>query len=266
MPVIYDVSYKAKVRPERPLSMTVVASGVALACSPVSAAMAAMITLTDVAPYNFSLVKVVSVTIPAAAIGIFVSGLVMMRRGVDLEEDPEYRARLADGRLTVIDSSDVGVGLEPQELTYTRAGRNAAFLFLTAVMAIVVFGMFDLIRPTMPGPDGVDTAIGMTPIIQMLMFTVAAVILLVAKPNMKEVPDSSVFKAGIVSAVALFGLAWLTDTFIGRWEPQIAAANFDETGTTRLGTRLLDHWYIVPVLLMSIATAVAGAVIASVVY
>ena len=79
LPVIYDVSYRQKIRPERPLSMTVVVSGIALACSPVSAAMAAMITLTDVAPYNFSMVEVLSVTIPAAVIGIILTGLVMMR-------------------------------------------------------------------------------------------------------------------------------------------------------------------------------------------
>mgnify|MGYP002683535305 CR=1 FL=1 len=55
----------------RPLAMTVVVSGVALACSPVSAAMAAMITLTDVEPYNFDLVKILSIAIPAAIVGIF---------------------------------------------------------------------------------------------------------------------------------------------------------------------------------------------------
>ena len=55
----------------------------------------------------------------------------------------------------------------------------------------------------------------------MVMFTVAALILLVAKPSAKEIPESSVFKAGIVSAVALFGLAWLTDTFILRWQTEI---------------------------------------------
>ena len=51
----------------------------------------------------------------------------------------------------------------------------------------------------------------------MVMLVVAALILLVTKPDAKEIPESSVFKAGIVSAVALFGLAWLTDTFIVRW-------------------------------------------------
>jgi anaerobic C4-dicarboxylate transporter DcuB len=332
LPVIYDVSYRAKVRPERPLSMTVVASGIALACSPVSAAMAAMITLTDVAPYNFSMVEVLSVTIPAAIIGMIVSGLVMMRYGKELEDDPEYQARLADGRLSDATAGDVAAAL-----TYTKAGRNAAFVFLIAVVAIVIFGLFPDIRPQLDLPEGVTEPIGMTPIIQMLMFTAAALILLISKPDMKLVPESSVFKAGIVSAIALFGLAWLTDTFIAEWETeivdtvggwvndykavfffgvflvaalttsqstatrtivpiglaaglspalisgmwaggfagvftlptngsQIAAANFDQTGTTKLGTKLVDHSFIVPVMLLGITTAGAGAIIASIFY
>lgn len=334
LPVIYDVSYRAKVRPERPLSMTVVASGIALACSPVSAAMAAMITLTDVAPYDFSMVDVLSVTIPAAVIGIIISGIVMMRWGKELEDDPEYQARIADGRLSAADGTTENVGAE---LTYTKAGRNAAYVFLIAVVGIVIFGLFSGIRPTVADGEGGTQPIGMTPIIQMLMFTAAAVILLISKPDMKIVPESSVFKAGIVSAIALFGLAWLTDTFIGEWETeivetvggwvndykavffigvflvaalttsqstatrtivpiglaaglspalisgmwaggfagvftlptngsQIAAANFDQTGTTKLGTKLLDHSFIVPVLLLGVTTAGAGALVASILY
>ena len=74
----------------------------------------------------------------------------------------------------------------------------------------------------MPGSEpGTTEPIGVTPIIQMVMFTVATLILLICKPNMKEVPESSVYKAGMVSAIALFGLAWLTDTFINEWETQI---------------------------------------------
>ena len=143
LPVIYDVSYQAKIRPERPLSMTVVVSGIALACSPVSAAMAAMITLTDVAPYNFDMVKVLSITIPAAIVGIIVSGLIMMRKGKDLEDDPEYQARLADGRLARVEE-----GTAADALTYTTPGRNAAYIFLAGVLVIVMFGLFPDLRPT----------------------------------------------------------------------------------------------------------------------
>ena len=45
LPVIQKSAYEHNIRPERPLSLAVVSSGVALACSPVSAAMAAMVTL-----------------------------------------------------------------------------------------------------------------------------------------------------------------------------------------------------------------------------
>ena len=47
---------------------------------------------------------------------------------------------------------------------------------------------------------------------------------------------------------------------------QIAAANFDETGTTKLGTKLVDHSFIVPVILLGVITAGAGALIASIFY
>lgn len=327
LPVVYDVSYQAKVRPSRPLGLMVVVSGIALACSPVSAAMAAMITLTDVEPYNFSMVEILAVTVPAALVGMVVASIVMNRMGKELEDDPEYQARIADGRLTADPE-----GTAP-ELTYTKQGRNAAFVFLAGVITIVIFGLFSGLRPT----NDLGEPIGVTPIIQMVMFTVAAIILLISKPEVKKIPESSVFKAGIVSAIALFGLAWLTDTFITRWEAeivdvvggwvqdwsfvfffgvflvaalttsqstatrtivpiglavglhpavisgmwagafagvftlptngsQIAAANFDETGTTKLGTKLLDHSFIIPVIVLGLVTAVVGVGLGNLLY
>lgn len=341
LPVIADVSYQQGIRPSRPLSLTVVVSGVALACSPVSAAMAAFITLTDVAPYDFDLVKVLSVTIPAALIGLFLTSLVVGRMGSDLSEDPEYQARLADGRLLPPGEG----GPAHAEFAYTKEGRNAAFIFLAGVGLIVIFGLFPDLRPAIESSTtdaaGVvttsSTPISVTVIIQMVMMVAAAVMMLVSKPSMKDVPDSSVYRAGMISAVALFGLAWLTDTFIGAWESeivdtvggwvtsyqsiffvgvfvvaalttsqstatrtivpiglaaglspaviagmwagafsgvftlptngsQIAAANFDQTGTTRLGTKLIDHSFFIPVLLLGVSTAAVGAAIGALVY
>ena len=72
MPVISDVYYRNGIRPSRPMSVSVVQSGVALAASPVSAAMAAMLTLTDVAPYHFGLSQILAITLPACIVGILV--------------------------------------------------------------------------------------------------------------------------------------------------------------------------------------------------
>ncbi|RVW11435.1 anaerobic C4-dicarboxylate transporter [Prescottella agglutinans] len=322
LPVIYDLSYRNGVRPSRPLSLSVVATGVALACSPVSAAMAAMVTLTDVAPYNFELVDILMVTLPAAIIGIVLSSFVVNKLGKELRDDPEVRARIESGEL---EPAGVG-GAGAVKLESTVQGRNAALIFLTGVFAIVVFGLFKDIRPV--GADG--SPLSMTPIIEMIMFVVGTVILLVSRPNVTEVPASTVFRAGMVSAIALFGLAWLTDTFIsahsetitntvgdwvdaapwifalgvflvcvlttsqstatrtivpiglasgiapavlsGMWAgafagiyllptngSQIAAANFDLSGTTKLGTKLVDHSFFVPTLVLAVTTIAAGA-------
>ena len=43
---------------------------------------------------------------------------------------------------------------------------------------------------------------------------------------------------------------------------QIAAANFDLSGTTKLGTKLIDHSYFIPMLVLALGTAGAGCVFA----
>ncbi|MGW6379378.1 anaerobic C4-dicarboxylate transporter [Rhodococcus sp. NPDC055112] len=326
LPVIYDASYRNGVRPSRPLSLSVVATGVALACSPVSAAMAAMVTLTDVEPYNFELIDIIKITLPAAIVGIVLSSIVVNRLGKNIADDPEIQARIASGELLAPSAASAN-GPGAVELKSTTQGRNAAIIFLLGVAAIVVFGLFKEIRPE--AADG--SPMGMTPIIEMMMFVVGTLILLVCRPNVAEVPGSTVFKAGMVSAIALFGLAWLTDTFIsahqelitstvgdwvdaapwifalgvflvcvlttsqstatrtivpiglaaglapglltGMWAgafagiyllptngSQIAAANFDESGSTKLGTKLVDHSFFVPTIVLAVTTIAAGMV------
>ncbi|MFL6203711.1 MAG: C4-dicarboxylate ABC transporter, partial [Acidimicrobiales bacterium] len=43
--------------------------------------------------------------------------------------------------------------------------------------------------------------------------------------------------------------------------PQIAGASFDLSGTTKLGTKLLDHSYFVPMLVLTSTTMLVGSAI-----
>lgn len=323
LPVIQDLSYRNGIRPSRPLSLSVVATGVALACSPVSAAMAAMVTLTDTAPWNFELIDILKVTIPAAVVGIVVSSFVVNRLGKDIADDPDIQAKIASGEIPAPQADAQQV---QAQVTVTSSGRNAALIFLTGVAVIVAFGLFTGIRPL----DAAGDPISMTPIIEIVMFVAGTVILLVSRPKVAEIPTMTVFRAGMVSAIALFGLAWLTDTFLaahteviadgvgglvaavpwifalgvflvcvlttsqstatrtivpiglaagiplgllsGMWAgafagiyllptngSQIAAANFDTSGSTRLGSKLVDHSFFVPTLVLAASTIAAGA-------
>jgi anaerobic C4-dicarboxylate transporter DcuA/anaerobic C4-dicarboxylate transporter DcuB len=331
LPVIYDVSYQNGIRPSRPLTVTVVQSGMSLAASPVSAAMAAMLTLTAVEPYNFDLAQILSITIPAGIVGIIVTALVMGRIGKDIDDDPEIQAKIASGEL-----ARPGVGGEAIELTATKEGRNSGIIFLLGVLASGILGLFPDLRPAFE-VEGEAVTIDMTTTIELVMFTVGVLIILIGKPKVGEVPGASVFKAGMVSAIALFGIAWLTATFIaaheefivttigawvneavwifalavflvaalttsqstatrtivpiglaaglapglvtGMWGgalggvytlpangTQIAAANFDLTGSTKLGTKLLDHSFFVPMLIMTVTSVVVGALIGVIFY
>jgi anaerobic C4-dicarboxylate transporter DcuB len=327
--------------------------------------MAAMLTLTDTSPYNFGLTQILAVTIPACVIGIVVTALVTNRLGKDLADDPEVQEKIAAGLLPPIPTTTTqrqvqtatagggaGTGTDtiigggagtadlPEErasahLTSTKEGRNAAVAFLLGVLLIVVLGLFEDLRPSIPVEGGDSVPLDMTSTIVMVMFVVGVAIMFLGRPNVGSVPDQPVFKAGMMSAIALFGIAWMTATFIaaheqfivdtvggwvndyrfifalsvfivaalttsqstatrtmvpiglaaglppgvltGMWAgaiggvytlptggPQIAGANFDLSGTTKLGTKLIDHSYFIPMLVLSVTTVVVGAALGAI--
>ena len=97
IPVINEVSFANKIRPERTLGSSTVASAMGITSSPVAAAMATLLPLVEV--YHYNLVDVLLITIPASIVGIFVMSLVMSRHGKDLEDDAEYLRRVEAGEV-----------------------------------------------------------------------------------------------------------------------------------------------------------------------
>src|SRR5688572_7490134 len=126
LPVIYDVSYRNGIRPSRPMTVSVVQSGVALAASPVSAAMAAMLTLTDTDQYNFGLTQILAVTIPACIVGIVVTSLVSNRLGKELADDPEVQEKIRAGLLPPIPTAATASAREPQPVSAGTIDSDAA--------------------------------------------------------------------------------------------------------------------------------------------
>ena len=63
-----------------------------------------------------------------------------------------------------------------------------------------------------------------TPLIQMIMLTAAALILILAHVKASDVPRTDIFRSGMVAMIALFGIAWMADTFIANNEDAIVLA------------------------------------------
>jgi anaerobic C4-dicarboxylate transporter DcuA/anaerobic C4-dicarboxylate transporter DcuB len=204
IPVIEDVAYQNNIRPERPLAASTVSSGLGITASPVSAAMAAMVGLME--PMGFSLTEILLITIPTSVVAIVAGSFVQNRLGKELKDDPEYQRRLAEGEIEER-QVDVEKELPPQAAL-------SAYIFLSGVAVIIILGLFEQLRPVYEiGPDEFEQ-LDVTTTIQMVMLTVATVILMTCSIKPGDILKAPIFLAGMTGMIALFGIAWLADTFV----------------------------------------------------
>ncbi|MFC4735398.1 anaerobic C4-dicarboxylate transporter family protein [Bacillus daqingensis] len=213
LPVISEVAQESKVRPERPMSIAVIASQQAITASPISAATVALVAL--LAPFDITLFQILAVTIPATFTAIMISAFVIRKRGAELEDDPEYQKRVKEGlRPAAVRENTAEV---------TTVSKLSVWLFLAAAMLIVLLGSIPELRPSF-AVDGEMEPLSMPYTIQIIMLTVAAIIILAGKVNVNKLAEGSVFRAGIVAVVAIFGIAWMGDTFFQANMDQIEPA------------------------------------------
>ncbi len=206
LPVIAEVSREAGVRPERPLSISVIASQQAITASPISAATVALVAM--LAAKGVTLAGLLSVCIPATLIGVLCGAFVASKMGAELNEDADYQRKLATGEIKLAPAAAADGGKPAAPAT----AKIAVGLFLLAAVAIVVLGTFEGLRPAWD-VGGKLQRMGMAGAIEMVMLTLAAVMVLFCKADVEEVAKGSVFRAGMQAVIAIFGIAWMGDTF-----------------------------------------------------
>ena len=204
LPVIAEVATETKIRPERPLGIAVIASQQAITASPISAATVALLGL--LAGFDVTLFDILKITIPATIIGVLVGALFSMKVGKELADDPEYRKRLTEGYLDV-------KKVEIKDIHNKRHAVLSVLIFILATVFIVFFGSFDSLRPAFL-IDGKTVSLGMSAIIEIVMLSAAALILLLTRTDGMKATQGSVFPAGMQAVIAIFGIAWMGDTFL----------------------------------------------------
>ena len=218
MPIIGDIALKNKIRPERPMAAASVASQLALTASPISAVVTVYLGkgLLDLfhqqGGESLTLINILSVTLPATFLGLMAMCFYSLRRGKELEADPEYQRRLQDPiyRDQILNSTKTTLNdFIPQ------SSKNAVYIFLSSIVLIVVLALYEDIRTFEVLKEGVTTqmVVPMGVIIQMIMLCFGGIILTTCKTSVKLVPEGVVFKSGMVACVAIFGIAWMSDTY-----------------------------------------------------
>jgi anaerobic C4-dicarboxylate transporter DcuB len=214
MPIICDIALKKGIRPERPCGVSSVASQVGITCSPIAAAVVAFVTISNANGYMVSIPQVLMVTIPACLMGLMCAALASYRRGKDLDKDPDFLKRKADPEQYAYMYGNSATTLDK---VITKEAKASVFIFLGALLVIVGFAFCQMIHA---GEQTLAQKINLPKMnicIQIIMLVAAACNIMFCKASPKKAVGGAVWQSGMVAVVAIYGIAWLADTYFGNY-------------------------------------------------
>ena len=286
MPIVTDVAIKKGIRPERPCAIASVASMIAIICSPISAAVVAFSTISALNGFHISIPQIVAVTLPSCLIGVMIAAAWSYRRGLDLDKDPEFQELIKDPEQREYVYGNTATTLDKK---IDAKSKRAVYIFLTAIVIIVILafaqhilpayqtvqaieGAKDVLLPTgktvtpenlasagivMAGvTEKVPVTIKMYLVIQIILISAAALMIIFCGAKPKNAVAGNVWQSGMVAVVAIYGIAWLANTFFGAHMDQIKDI---------LGTMVAEYKWTVALMffVFSVLINSQGAVIVS---
>ena len=247
MPIICDIALKKGIRPERPCGVASIASQVGITCSPIAAAVVAFVSISNANGFDINIPGVLMISIPACLCGLMAAAAASYHRGLDLDKDPQFQAKLKDpaqynyiygGEATTLDKE------------IPQSAKNAVFIFLAALAVIVLFAALPQLLPSyttvkvVKGAGDVmiiggtkvsaaalakagvvatgltetgTIALKMNLVIQIVMISAAALMIIFCKAAPKKAVAGPVWQSGMVAVVAIYGIAWLADTYFSNY-------------------------------------------------
>ena len=254
MPIICDIALKKGIRPERPCGVASIASQVGITCSPIAAAVVAFVSISNLNGFDITIPSVLMVSIPACLCGLMAAAAASYHRGLDLDKDPEFQAKLKDPETYKYIYGSNATTLD-QEIP--RSAKNAVFIFLGALLVIVIFAIFPNLLPNygqimaIKGAGDLSITDGavisaqdlaragvvvkgfteegivdlkMNVVIQIVMITAAALMIIFCKAQPKKAVSGPVWQSGMVAVVAIYGIAWMADTYFSNYMFEIQTA------------------------------------------
>ena len=209
MPIVCDIALKKGIRPERPCGVASIASQVGITCSPIAAAVVAFVTISNANGFDITIPRVLMVSIPACLCGLMAAAAASYHRGLDLDKDPVFQQKIAD---PLMRDYVFGSGATTLDKNIPPEAKRAVYIFLLALAVIV---MFAAVPPLLPSWDG--KALKMNIVIQIVMISAAALMIIFCKASPKKAVAGPVWQSGMVAVVAIYGIAWLADTYFSNY-------------------------------------------------
>ncbi|CAL1519562.1 anaerobic C4-dicarboxylate transporter [Chitinophaga sp. MM2321] len=212
LPVISEVATKKRIRPERALSISVISAHLAITASPVSAATAALITILN---GQADLLYILKICIPATIIGTLAGVAVCWKKGKELDKDPVFLERMKDP----VFAADINTDIRQSDGPLKPGAKLSVLIFATVVLLIVLVGAYPNLLPSFEAGKSnlaIDLKghVKMATVIELLMLSAAAAIILFCKTTAAEVAKAPLFTSGSQAVIAVFGVVWMSATFM----------------------------------------------------
>ena len=253
MPIICDIALKKGIRPERPCAVASIASQVGITCSPIAAAVVAFVTISNANGFDITIPGVLMISIPTCLCGLLAAAAASYRRGLDLDRDPVFQARLQDPEQRAYIYGNTATTLDRE---IPQSAKRAVYIFFAALAVIVLLATFPQLLPSydtiraVKGAEAVTLVSGvkisaaqlaaagieaegltehgmvdlkMNLVIQIVMITAAALMIIFCKAQPKKAVSGPVWQSGMVAVVAIYGIAWMADTYFSNYMPEIQA-------------------------------------------
>ena len=251
MPIICDIALKKGIRPERPCGVASVASQVGITCSPIAAAVVAFVTISNANGFDITIPRVLMISIPACICGLMAAAAASYHRGLDLDKDPQFLKKLQDPEQYQYIYGSNATTLDKE---IPQSAKNAVFIFLGALAIIVLLAAVPELLPSYSTIKAVKGAgdltlvsgvtitaqelakagvvaegftekgmvdLKMNLVIQIVMISAAALMIIFCKAKPKKAVAGPVWQSGMVAVVAIYGIAWLADTYFSNYMAEL---------------------------------------------
>jgi len=205
LPVISDVALRTRIRPERPMAISSVASQMGITASPVAAAVTTFLAFAAKSAHPVGLIDIIKITLPAGIAGVLAAALWSVNRGKELDQDPEFLERMKDPKFR----QQLEESVTTLDKKLPRTAKPSVVLFFAGVGSIVLLALCPSLLPQVAGKP-----VPMTTVVQFIMLAFGAFILFASNVKAADIARSSVFTAGMIAVVSIFGIAWMSDTFV----------------------------------------------------
>ena len=233
-PIIAETAIKSKVNPKAALISSVLASNMALLCSPASSSTAFVIML--LMPFGISMGTYLGIVLPATLLSIILlsSILIVVNKKVPFNEE------------ALIAAEDETV----EVTTHDKNAKYSTIVFLFCVLGIIVFGLFPGLLPQYT-VNGENVKIATADLVQMFMYLSAALNLFFFRVDAKKILNAPATMNALAASLVVLGAGWIGGTIFG-------SPGNQETLTTSLGAVLGSYPWVI-IILCSFVAMIIGA-------